>query len=76
MLIPDKKTVCIVRLMNGVQHPAVRFQVTVDPDKAKDGFIRFSTAGDELAGWFKVEDIYLEKLLGHPSEDGKSFTVV
>lgn len=62
--------------MNGVQHPAVRFQVTVDPDLAKDGFIRFGSQGDELAGWFKLEDIYLEKLLGLPSEDGKSFTVL
>jgi hypothetical protein len=76
LLIPDKKTVCIVRLMNGVQHPAVRFQVTVDPDLSKDGYIRFGAAGDELAGWFRLEDIYMEKLLGEPAADGKTFKVV
>lgn len=74
MKSPDKSMVCIVRLINGVQHPAVRNQVTLLPENVKDEFIRIgNTAGDELVGWFLLEDLVLVKVLGTPTADGKGF---
>ena len=75
MEIPDKPQVCLVRVINGTQHPALRFQVTVNAAYVKHGRIRFgSTAGDELVGWWPVEDVVVDRVLGYPSADGKGFT--
>ena len=75
---PTEPICAIVRLLNGVQHPAVRFQVTIRPDQLKDEYIRFgNTREDELVGWFRLEDLHLEKILGlvKLNEDGKTATV-
>ena len=74
MYIPEKAEVCLVRLINGTQHPALRFQVTVKPEKVVEGRIRFGeTQGDELVGWWLLDDLLVDKVLGYPNPDGKGW---
>jgi hypothetical protein len=56
-----------------MQHVAVMFQVTVDPDRVLPGtkFIRFGCwsgdtkgAGDELTGWMHLEEWALVHVMG------------
>lgn len=64
-------------MINGTQHPALRFQVTINPAHVKDEFIRIGgTPGDELVGWWPLNDLVMDKLLGYPTQDGKGFTAV
>lgn len=71
---PEKPVVALVRILNGTQHPALRFQVTLKPEQVREGYIRFgNTPGDELVGWWLLEDIVLAKVLGEPSADGKGW---
>lgn len=65
----------LVRVLNGTQHPALRFQVTAKPEHVKDEYIRFgNTPGDELVGWWRLDDIMIDKVLGTPTPDGKGYT--
>lgn len=75
METPHAAKVCIVRLINGTQHPALRFQVTVRPQDVNGEYIRFGgTQGDELVGWWLLSDIVVAKVLGTPTADGKGWT--
>ena len=65
-----RPVVAIVRLMNGMQHPAVRFQVALIGDNRSPSgeMLRLGqTPGDELQGWFSIEDIMLIEVLGEIS---------
>ena len=64
-----RPVVAIVRLLNGVQHPAVRFQVAlIGENRSPSGdMIRLNTPGDDLAGWFRIEDLFLAEVLGEIS---------
>lgn len=74
LIVPEKPTVCLVRVINGTQHPALRFQVTVDPKAVNGEFIRIGpTPGDELVGWWLLSDLVMDKLLGYPTPDGKGW---
>lgn len=73
---PDEAVVALVRVINGTQHPALRFQCTLKPDMVKDEFIRIgNTPGDELVGWWPLRDLVVDKVLGMPTADGKGFRV-
>lgn len=75
MLVPDEPQVVLIRVLNGTQHPALRFQVTVRPDRVMDDRIRFgNTQGDELVGWWPLDDLLVDRVLGKPTEDGKGYT--
>lgn len=75
MEAPKEAKVCIVRLINGTQHPALRFQVTVSPAAVNGEYIRFGlTAGDELVGWWLLDDVVIAKVFGTPTADGKGWT--
>ena len=54
------------------QNPAVHFQVTVKAEnKSPSGeFMRFGAPGDEILGWMRCDQIWIEEVLG-VSEDGK-----
>lgn len=72
---PDKAVVALVRIINGTQHPALRFQCTVLPEAVTDEFIRFGkTPGDELVGWWPLRDVVVDKVLGTPTADGLGYT--
>ena len=74
METPEKDSVVLVRVINGTQHPALRFQVTAKADNVKQGRIRFgNTQGDELVGWFPLAELVMDKLLGYPTPDGKGW---
>lgn len=71
---PTEAKVCIVRVLNGTQHPGLRFQVTLQPHAVSQGRIRFgATPGDELVGWWPLEDILVDRELGTPTPDGKGW---
>lgn len=75
MQAPTAPICAIVRLLNGVQHPAVRFQVVLRPDQCTAGYIRLgNTPEDELNGWFKLDDLYLEHILGRATKSGENPT--
>ena len=62
-----RPVVAIVRLMNGMQHPAVRFQVAlIGENRSPRGeMVRLGqTPGDELNGWFRIDDLLLVEVLG------------
>lgn len=72
---PEQPIVALVRVINGTQHPALRFQCTIQPDQVKDEYIRIgATQGDELVGWWLLKDLVIDKVLGKPTADGKGFT--
>lgn len=74
MKAPKKKEVVLVRVLNGTQHPALRFQVTIDPERVNGDCIRLgNTQGDELVGWWPLEDLLVAKVLGVPTADGKGW---
>ena len=74
MKTPLEAKVCIVRIINGTQHPALRFQVTIQPEKVNDEYIYIGgTPGDQLVGWWLLEDIVVAKVLGTPTPDGKGW---
>ena len=70
---------CLIRCRNGMQHPAINFQVTIDPERVLDGtgYIRFGGwhdgkgKGDELTGWYKMSEWDLALVLGPVNEQGK-----
>ncbi len=80
MEAPKEKVVALVQCMNGIQHPALLFQVTLDPDRVWPGdeYIRFGGwsdgkgNGDELTGWMRLHEWDLIHVLGKLSEDGKT----
>ena len=69
----DKPTVCIVRLHDETQNPAVLFQVTIDPSNVSpsEAYMRFGfTAGDEIMGWKPLNGLEIVEVLGWPNADG------
>ena len=45
------------------------------PENVAPPYIRLGgTPGDELVGWWRLEDILLERVLGTPTADGKGWT--
>lgn len=67
----DKPTVCIVRLQDDSQNPAVLFQVTIDPTlvSPSGAYMRFGQSGDEITGWKWVGVIEIIEVLGWPTGD-------
>lgn len=68
-----------MRCLSGLQHPALNFEVTIDPDRAlpNSDFIRFGSwsgdkkgQGDELTGWMRLEDWELVHVIGNVDENG------
>ena len=80
METPTKRIVVLVQCLNGIHHPALLFQVTLDPDRVwpNSEFIRFGFwsdnkgAGDELTGWMKLSEWQIAGVLGDLMEDGKT----
>lgn len=62
---PDNIQVALVSL-NSVEYGPNRvpyFQVTLNPDHVSGEYIRFGdTSGDELVGWFDLEEIDLHQV--------------
>lgn len=73
MVVPDQPSVCIVRLINGIQQPQIRYQAILDPKKVSGNYIRLEGPGNDLVGWFSLDDLILERTIGTPSPDGKGW---
>jgi hypothetical protein len=57
----DQSYTCVVQLLT--QAPGVLHQITLDPNKIKDGLIRIGdTPGDEATGW--QQNIHVHVILG------------
>ena len=71
----DQAYCCVVQL--ATQPPGVIHQVTLRPDKIKDGLIRLGeTQGDEAAGWQYPQAIDVKVILGIAKEENdKTWTV-
>ena len=76
MKVPEKPTVCIVRLINGIQSPQINFQAILDPDKVSGNYIRLEGPGNDLMGWFNLDDLILEHTVGIQTPDGKGWVAV
>lgn len=79
MDLPDKTMVALVRCLSGLQHPAILFQVTINPDRMlpNSNYIRFGGwsgdkggAGDELTGWMDLNDWELVHVMGTVDANG------
>lgn len=76
MKAPTKKQCVLVRCINGTQHPGLRFQVTVDPARVRDEYIRFGIGydtggrGDELTGWMKLTEWEIDYVFGDVDDAG------
>ena len=66
-----------------MQHPAIYFEVTVDPERAIKGtnFVRLGPwagdkkgQGDELCGWINLEEWELKHTLGTVDDHGNVIT--
>lgn len=67
---------CVVQLTH--QKPGVVHQVTLDPEKVKDGLIRLGEwPGDEANGWQMITNVRILVVLGRAirSEDSRTLTV-
>jgi len=59
----DQSYTCVVQLLT--QAPGVLHQITLDPNKIKDGLIRLrDTPGDEASGWQYPQNIHTHVILG------------
>lgn len=80
MFAPKQKVVALISCRNGIQHHALLFQVTLDPERVWPGeeFIRFGYWGDgkgqadELTGWMRLSEWELVEVMGKVAEDGKT----
>ena len=77
--LTEKAQVCLIRCLNGMQHNAINFQVTVDPDRVlpNSNFIRFGGwsgdkkgSGDELTGWMNMNDWEVVHVMGTLDANG------
>lgn len=68
MIAPDKKCLAIVRIINGIQQPQIHFQAICDPAKVSGNFIRLEGAGNDLHGWFNLDDLILVRIVGYPHD--------
>jgi hypothetical protein len=68
--------VCIVRLLNGLQAPQINSQVVFDPARVSGDYVRIEGPGNDLHGWFRLEDLTLVRVVGIPSADGKGWTAL
>ena len=79
MEIPKKRVCVLVRCLNGMQHPKINFQVTLDPDRVwpNTKLIRFGGwsgdkggMSDELCGWMNLDEWEIVAILGDIADDG------
>ena len=76
---PKERVVALVQCVNGIQHPNLFFQVTLDPDRMlpDSEYIRFGGwsdgkgQGDELTGWMRLSDWHIAHVIGPVDAAGK-----
>lgn len=61
-----------MRIINGIQQPQIHFQALLDPAKVSGHYIRLEGAGNDLHGWFNLDDLVLVRVVAHPHPGGEA----